>query len=86
MMKEVLITEGNGFRIVGKDVKTYGCSNFVISNMKLVHCSHLFRLYQAANLRNKMYHFLLLLPYTLPQEGRTLHCVWKLSQSLYQDS
>jgi len=36
MMKEVLITEGNGLRIVGKDVKTYGCSNFKIFNMKLV--------------------------------------------------
>jgi hypothetical protein len=54
MMKEVLITEGNGFRIVGKDVKTYGCSNFRIFNMKLVYCSCLFRLYEAANLRNKM--------------------------------
>jgi hypothetical protein len=37
MIKEVLITEGNGFRIVGKNVKTYGCSNFRIFNMKLVH-------------------------------------------------
>jgi hypothetical protein len=35
-MKEVLITEGNGFKIVGKDVKTYGSSNFKIFNMKLV--------------------------------------------------
>jgi hypothetical protein len=52
-MKEVLITEGNGFRIVGKDVKTYGCSNFMISNMKLVYISCLFRLYQAVDLRNK---------------------------------
>jgi hypothetical protein len=39
MMREVLITEGNGFRIVGKNVKTYGCSNFNIFNMKLVQCS-----------------------------------------------
>jgi hypothetical protein len=38
MMKEVLITEGNGLRIVGKNVKTYGCSNFKIFNMKLVYC------------------------------------------------
>ncbi|KAJ4447897.1 hypothetical protein ANN_09906 [Periplaneta americana] len=33
-MKEVLITENGGFRIVGNDVKTYGCSNFRIFNMK----------------------------------------------------
>ncbi|XP_069682360.1 protein takeout-like [Periplaneta americana] len=33
-MKEVLITENGGFKIVGNDVKTYGCSNFRIFNMK----------------------------------------------------
>jgi hypothetical protein len=33
-MREVLITEGNGLRIVGKNVQTYGCSNFRIFNMK----------------------------------------------------
>lgn len=49
-MKEVLITEGNGLRIVGKNVKTYGCSNFRIFNMMLVYCSRLFRLYPAPNL------------------------------------
>lgn len=40
LMKEVLITEGSGFRIVGKNVKTYGCTNFRIYNMKSVwhHC------------------------------------------------
>jgi hypothetical protein len=36
MMPEVLITEGNGFRIVGRNVRTYGCSNFRILNMQSV--------------------------------------------------
>ncbi|XP_021930050.1 protein takeout isoform X2 [Zootermopsis nevadensis] len=33
-MNEVPIIDNNGLRIVGKDVKTYGCSDFRIFNMK----------------------------------------------------
>ena len=33
-IREIVVTEGSGFKIVGKEVKAYGSSEFVLSNLR----------------------------------------------------